>query len=221
MTAGDGRPAGLAASALGAVASSFCAGLAAAGLGSDRSFASGLAFGVAAGLEATPAVLGVPEGLDVELGDELVEDAEEAVLELEPDEDEEEEVLVEVVVVLVVAAGLGVDAGLGFGLGLGFGVVSVAAGVVSVGAGSGAGSSASAAGAKAAASAAPARTAAAQTRIALDGGQAPQLTPSVPPSLLSPVHCSVYAQHRGSTPVRKSKNPATCARPVAVRSRGT
>jgi len=174
VTAGEGTTAGS-----GAVAAGL--GLAAVGLGPGRSFPSGLALRVAAGLE-TPAGLSFPGELEAGLGDELVEGAEEVLPELEPPV-EEDEVLV-VAVGSVVAAGFGVGAGLGFGLG--FGVVVVAAGVVSVGAGSGAGSSASARGAKAAASAAPARTAAARTRIALDAGRAPQLTASILPSSLSP-----------------------------------
>jgi hypothetical protein len=172
MTVGERTTAGV-----GAVAAGLGAGLAATGFGPGRSFPSGLAFCVAAGLE-TPAGLSFPDELEAGLGDELVEEAEEVLPELEPPVEEDE------VVVDVVAAALGAGAGLGFGLG--FGVVVVAAGVVSVGAGSGAGSSASARGAKAAASAAPARTAAAWARIALDAGRAPQLTASILPSSLSP-----------------------------------
>lgn len=189
LTAGTGTPAGF-----GAVAVGLGAGLAAVGLGSGWSFASGLAFGVAAGLEA-PAGLDVPDELATEPGGELVEGADEVLPELELPVAEDQ-----VVVGLVVAAGFG--AGAGFGLG--FGVVVVAVGVVTVGAGSGAGSSASAVGAKAATSDAPARTAAARTRIALDAGRAPQLTSLDSPFVALPLSSLSVRAGRGSEPVQKS-----------------
>ena len=213
MTAGAETTVGLGSPALDAVA----AGLAAVGLGSDRSFTSGLAFCVEGGLAATPAELPVPDEVEEVLGDELVEEAEEVVAELEPPE-VGDEVLVEVVVGSVVTAGFGAGAGIGFGLG--FGVVSVAAGVVSVGAGSGAGSSASAAGATATANAAPARMAAARTRITLGAGRAPQLTTLASPFTAPLSSLSVRVKWRSGTHL-VSRARATCARPAPAHSTGT